>query len=378
MLLLSSCNMGTKTNAEKTLNEIQVNSILEISGIEKIELPDSIPNPDSIHNLYWNSDKNYLGFIEDIPIENKIYIYLYEFDKKKWKIIPLSKEGPNQVYSLGSFAFENYDTIIYFPSSVPRVIRVDLNGNVISNNEFSKKYSHGINVSVFNPRPIKIDSSLGFLTTEYLHMDRVESYKQASLFTVYDFDTNVSNHLIKYPDEFIGNIWSSNDLFVNSIYNNNGDIILNFSKSHYLYIYDKMGKLKEKVNARIKQIRDAKPDTNNSDALQDMLRAESNGRYKLLIYDEWRNVYYRIASFYDTNTKPNPKNFQELQNLKPYLTHAIITLDENFKVIGQDFFKVEESEIGAQSYFVNENGLYLHSTKTDSNHNLYFVKLILK
>jgi len=368
-----SCNK--KSSNGVAIGTISTTSILSVSDTLNFIIPDTIPSPFSRSNLFWNSNEHYVGFLGDVN-NNEIQIQVLDIEKSKWGNIKLNIEGQNQVYSMGSFGFNGDETITYFASITPRILNVDFDGKVLSNKEFSGKYLHAINNGVFNPNIMQTDSKIGFLSLEFLNMDKPENYEKARLFTIYNFETETVKHIIKHPQEFHDKAWSPNDQGITSIYNE-GKIILSFSKSHYLYVYDMQGLLQKQINVKVKGVEEATPLQKNNDAMGSMLKTEATGKYVSFIYDKWRNVYYRIGTFYDTPLF-EPKNFEELSAKRNTLTYVIVTLNESLEVIGADYFNYFDTNINNGSYFVNKDGLHMNLRNSENENMISYVRLKLK
>lgn len=359
LVIVTACNPNKKPQNIP----LEIGGVLSISDTLNIVIPDSIPSPSSRSNFSWNSNNKYLGFRGDVTID-VIPIYIYEFQNKKWRVLNLNVEGPNQVYGTGEFAFNGDNSIFYFPSNPPRLLKIDFDGNILANKKFSEQYLHAYNTTVFNPGLLQKGSKLGFLSTEYLNMDEEENYKTARLYTIYDFESNEAEHIINFPEEFHGDIWSPNDQMVTSIYKD-GEIILNFSKSHSLYVYDTKGLMKRKVNLRVKEIGDAEPTKANSDYILSMINSESTGQYTSLIYDKWRKVFYRIGKYYNSDLKPS--NLDELRSISSKLSFVVVTLNSDLDVLGVDHYSKLDDGVEASSYFVNEKGLYIQLEEKTNN-----------
>jgi len=351
-------------------------SVLKIRDTINIYIPDSIPNPFSRSNLNWNANDDFLGFVGD-PKNDELPIHVYDFNKENWFNIPMKAEGPNQVYGLGTFSFNTDSTLYYFPSVVQKSFKANFQGKVIDAGEFSIKFGHGINNTVFNPQIMQDGTKIGFLSMQFLDMDVIKNYELAKLFTIYDFKTKESNHIINFPKEFLGRVWSMNDQSMTSLFENN-KIIINFSKSHFLYVYNTSGDLERKINVKVKGVGNAKPLENGSaGAINDMLKTYATGKYSSLIYDKWRKVYYRVGKYYDINNFA-PKNIKELNSMRHKQVYVIVVLNESLEVIGTDYFNQSEININDSNYFINENGLYLHLSNYDDENMLSYVRMDLK
>jgi len=280
-------------------NDYNYPIILKATDSLKISFQDTIPL--YFPGLPWNYNKNSLSFSNSTS-EN-IIISTYYFNEKKWIQTFLNKEGPDGVKNQGGFEIRN-DTLIYATSGYSDFFLFNLEGDLIKKIEYGNR-EVSFNVNEWNPKFYKSNQVFGFSSAEYDAIsDNVSTYENAKLYSLINLDKNSISHIISYPKEFHDNIWSSNDNSYNAI--SVGDtIIMNFSKSHSLYLYDLKGNLISSKEARNPMIRDPKPMKSNSNPQKNSLIHEVGGHYNKLIYDEYRKVYYRTSIGYDTTKEMN-------------------------------------------------------------------------
>ena len=114
-----------------------------------------------------------------------------------------------------------------------------------------------------------------------------------------------------------------------------------------------------------------------NDIYQDALDQLNNGHYLKIIYDKWRNVFYRIGTFVDIQTPINdPQEFAKVYNKKKI---SITTFDANLKVVANDEFFALQERINENYLWVREDGLYIYAIPTEpTESNYYFRKIELK
>ena len=190
---------------------------------------------------------------------------------------------------------------------------------------------------------------------------------------IYDYKKQKLNKIIKYPDEFQNKVWSANDIERNSIVLNN-KVYLNFTKSSKIYIYDLKGNLLKNSKVNFDKIKEAKERVQNK--TRNLLNKENNGFYFKIIYDKWRDIFYRIAVYYDTNQEI--KTMQDLLSVIKKRTIGIIAFDKELKIIAKNKFSTNETKISENFYFVNEKGLNLMSYNDIESEELKFITLTVK
>lgn len=361
LLLFQSCNKEVK----------YVKNIVVTDSI-KILLREDIINPNSNIQPYWNYNEDLLSFLSN-TVNDTIFISTYNLKTRLWKKKPLSIKGKNQVYSEGAFSHLSNSKIIYFPNIIPRALIINENGEVVN----SYNYSDGYHLNYFSqnrsPNIYSNDSSFIFDLIEYNSLSNKNTYKNTDLLGIYDYKKQKLNKIIKYPDEFQNKVWSANDIERNSIVLNN-KVYLNFTKSSKIYIYDLKGNLLKNSKVNFDKIKEAKERVKN--ITRNLLNKENNGFYFKIIYDKWRDIFYRIAVYYDTNKEI--KTMQDLMSVIKKRTIGIIAFDKELKIIAKNKFSTNETKISENFYFVNEKGLNLMSYNDIESEELKFITLTVK
>lgn len=156
------------------------------------------------------------------------------------------------------------------------------------------------------------------------------------------------------------------------------NFIYSFLYSDSLYKVSKDHKKREAYQIKSKYISSISIPGNNSSDLKEVLKATcEEATYEDLVYDKYRNVYYRFAC---PGTEVDTSN-----NLSEIIRFgksqfSIIILDANLSIIGETLFP--EYTYVPTAHFVNEEGLYIscsHFMSSDySDDELCFEKIELK
>lgn len=88
------------------------------------------------------------------------------------------------------------------------------------------------------------------------------------------------------------------------------------------------------------------------------IKADEQAVYGNIIYDKYRNVYYRFAY---PECKLNKTYFEYIFCRKEF---SIIIIDENFNIIGETLFPADKYAPGL--FFVNKDGLYISENNVEN------------
>jgi hypothetical protein len=158
--------------------------------------------------------------------------------------------------------------------------------------------------------------------------------------------------------EFKEKVWGVNATNFSTTYNG-ANFIYSFAISDSLYLVEKSGSLKGFLaNTKLsnKSILPMLKPNNNYD-LEYVLE---NIQYSGIIYDKYRDVYYRFVMhpipYKDDNGGIN--NFHS----KPI---SIVLLNKSLEIIGET--KLEDNKFTLSMYFVGKEGLFVSNSNPDNN-----------
>ncbi|MFT6971850.1 MAG: hypothetical protein ACJAXX_002425 [Roseivirga sp.] len=333
-------------------------------------LPRSINHPLSDLSYFWSHDGESFSFLSRGSLDS-LFINRYA-PTKGWLKTLVRPYGPNQVYSAGAFAFNSDTSFYYFPSTVSKILSINsLDGKVYEEFDYSPLRLERIRRNN-NRASIYVGQGLiGFDLVEYRPLEEESTFYESFIYGLYKSDS--LHKIIRYPEEFHGKVWSSNDVDRNSVVVDE-KIYFNFSKSPYIYVYDFEGEMlgKHKVGSdRIKESESGRVDN----AEINMFRRENNGYYTNLIYDKWRKVFYRIGIYYDT--KEQMYDIKDLARIAKKRMVTITTFNKDFKTLAYNEFALN-SKMDERLCFVNEEGLFLlnRGAKTEDDLNFYQLNLV--
>lgn len=132
--------------------------------------------------------------------------------------------------------------------------------------------------------------------------------------------------------------------------------VISFPKDHNMYLVDEFGK-SEAIPAKSDHIQRFKPFDGNVMDNYDNIRYESQEPlYLKIMYDRYRNLYYRIALHRQKYEGPDGTNLALHQ--KPW---SIVVFDEKFQKLDEQVF--EAKQFFPKDVFVGKEGLYVSNAK---------------
>ena len=317
----------------------------------------------SSHALFIYKDKaqnrEYLTFLNPNFIANEILFYDFETRKLVSKIKP-ELDGNNGVGTVLGYLILNNDSIFLTSRELTEIALIDTSCILKEKLVFdTTKDKIPLRVSYstsFNYQPIyKIGNKL-YATSRCNRKEKVNPVS----FTI-DLDTKEVEHLpLEYPKlqtrinpakiasvenkysrifdgtQFVYSFSYEEDIYIASI--DHKTITRKPIKSKYI---DKMIPLDDFGNVTWKDLCD-------------------HAEYGNLLYDPYRNVYYRIA-FPQTDVPNNLKD-RDYMDLLDYgkKSFSVIILDKDFHIIGETLFP--DCTYNPKMAFVREDGLYISAS----------------
>lgn len=225
-----------------------------------------------------------------------------------------------------------------------------------------------------NSHPIISYKNSLYITPMLFTENKKEFINKPFLFE-YNFQTDSLKPLeVYFPKEYIDSEYFSFEL---SHYFDGKNVIFSPMNSHNLWVVDIETKKMRIIEAKSDHFKEFLKfsDSPQNTMQEGMYNNTYYSQYISIIYDKYRNVYYRL--FYKgINIEKDNKNLSDEYNNPKVM--CIITLDENFKKIGEDIFPNHDF---MNMYFITPDGLYMNSdnvlNKDYKEDKLTFTKLEL-
>tara|TARA_A100000171_G_C2133289_1_gene148168 strand:- start:592 stop:1761 length:1170 start_codon:yes stop_codon:yes gene_type:complete len=360
-ILISTILFGC---TQKRTEPINLESLPKLVKIDNITLKlDSTTVTNSENSIEYFTDKGHEYLAKFNKPDQSIKVFSLESGEVA-KNIQMSTTGPNALIDFDGvpnrFKIISMDSIIVYNGVKSELVLINSKAEILKKWEVTDRkidpdypvfpldtYSkiiineHGL---ILSGNISWSETGLPPLALIKWHEDKVSQTQIPDNFEIYN----------QYPINNIGTM----DLFTSSnTTNNQHEILVSYALDHRILILDKDLKVsyKELRNPRLgelkiygKDIRKINPMTEN--ALYD--HVYSTGVYHSIIYDPYRNIYYRISRI------PVPvKEFSELMSkgIPFYSDYSVIAYDEHFNPIGESTFN--NSSLDHRMIFVSKKGL---------------------
>ncbi len=322
-------------------------------------------------NTYFLS-KSIFQFEEDgkeyLHFENsrKGMYEIITFDLEKQDVhkrLPIAPEGPNGIPAMyGSKPFPDSKNYLIFQSTAFRLTYMDGDGNVLRNYQLK---SPGRFVRVILSTFCYFPS---FVRDSVLYVDqRVASRKKRNLdrypiFATLDLRTGELGFApLDFPKTFKGDYSHirSGDSFTYDYNYKENRLVCSFLESDSIMVTDDLTHTKW-YNAKSQFLDSMIPYLNDAgDDVQDIIRREQKAKYWHIMYDKYRDVYYRFAEMPCELGKDEDPYSEFTPKAREF---SVIILDKDFRIIGETkfpgnkyFYKM--SFVGRDGLYISENNL---------------------
>ncbi len=282
------------------------------------------------------------------------------------KTIPFEKEGDQGVGELMAFHVHALDSIFLFPFQGASFSLVDGSGNLIKRFKYNLPENHTAgfvhNISFVSP-PIIQGGQINFKTRpaiidNYREMtnEMLASSKLSFKLDLETLDTELLMH--HYPSDYLENGFKR---FEFSRAAGAGKVVYSFFGDHQLYWASDFNSPLEKVEAKSEYLNEKLPLFPIDGAfLESQKYSNASSRYDNLIYDPYREVFYRFAyPDLDVNTEEEVRALRN--NPGPFV---IMVFDKDLKLLTETYFK--GGKYLPLNAFVGKKGLYLSTNNPDN------------
>jgi hypothetical protein len=356
-LFFSSCQ-SDKSTEEKTFE-------LTTSGkFISLDLDDSTANV-STGLQYFKGDKEYLYNANWGT--NSLQIYDLQ-DQKLAKELFFDFEGPNGIGDLFSFHIQSMDSIFLFTAPFgSRFFMVDSDGEIKKRIDYQIPEGQGSffvhNAYMLSPPVIQG----GLLAANTRFSANIREVTQALLSSKnigieVDLNTGESKPIAHFfPSDYLASGQKMLDL---SRAQGKDKIVYSFFGDHQLYYSSAFDFPLSPIQASSSYLENSMPVFQSDSPSELILQYNlASSRYGSLLYDSFRNVYYRFAF----PTIPDVTE-EDLRNLRtapgPFV---VMVFDENLKLLTEKLF--EAGTYLPDNSFVGEKGLYLSINHPDNPQN---------
>lgn len=281
-------------------------------------------------------------------------IAVYSFDTQKLKkIYSFPKEGPNGILNLHGLFFDESDSLHIMGGPLPLIHRIDLKGNITNNINYGKTSDNKLVLPSYSTTGFEVICKDGKLYLPLFDTDYIDGIRPYLII-------NQKNNEIKYSDiDFIRTTSNGKPLKHNTYwwcYNDN-EFVYAYEFDDRLAIHKPESSEYRFVTAKsqyIDELRQVIPE--NKDLYQKPERIRNNACYGPILYDRYREVYYRIAYL---NSDCTPAEDWMRYSMCGRGNFSIMVLDKDYNLIGESLFP-ECAKYSVNGIFVAPDGLYVN------------------
>jgi hypothetical protein len=350
-----SCDTDERKN-----RKVEYNQILSISDTVNFKIPFSSSNQPQYMQYKLIGNKEFLA------IGNKNNYSIEVFDFINFEVIHkyrLPTSGPYDIKYPQMFGFfiKNWDSVFVGSYDRPYFLLLNRHSEITDAVNF---YDRKSNPKFLTRAPLSMYKG-ALLASSAPISGFTKNYWRNYIFSKISFKNKIAKNFYMPELEDTYNLYGAFHIHQSYCLNTSDDqLVSNFSFDPNLYVYDlRSNSIVKSISIPSKHFhhipiwRAEYDKTDNSD--QDFYI--QNPSYKSILYDKWRDVYYRFAER-GVELKDVEGNFNTWYDKKP----SIIILNSEFEIIGetdlpQSIYRISDAIVG-------KDGLYV-ATNNDKNPN---------
>ena len=352
VILLSACQ--SKYNEQKTIYTIQLEKSKQIS----------LPIDENTYFLsksifqFEEEGREYLHFENRQKTMYDIIIFDLE-NQNVSKRIPIQREGANGIPAMtGSKPFFNSNNLMVFQHNISRISFLNGKGEVIRNIPIKKEgYFIEFNLSSFFYMPTFVKDSIIYISQRSKGKGKRVGYDKIPLFISYNMKTGQTDWLpLFFPTTFDGNytIIKGEDGFSYDYNEKDNRLVCSFIKYDSIMVTDDLQHVKW-YDAKSRYLKSMKPNVDNhTNDIYGLIKNEEKPKYLHLMYDKYRDVYYRFAEMPCELAKDETPYDNQAPKAREF---SVIILNDKFEIIGET--KFPGSKYFYKMSFVGKDGLYI-------------------
>jgi len=352
--IVSACN---QENASQSTKHVHTHTLIPSKNLN---FPiDSLTNITSVYMDYYMNEKGDCYLVWLNTPNSHIHFYNLKTKKRDW-VIPFQggNNGTDAIGSLGAFAIKNKDSIVVLSKKKNKLYVADFNGKILHKAEL-KAGTIQLLMSIHNYKRMALlpPNKIIYHKSPFIKAE-LGGYWNFAMTFCYDLKTQKYDSVYKYDGKTSKDVYSAGHSYTGFYPTKKGSYLYSMGTDKEIVVTDLKGKVEYKYAASKYNTKSIPKITKgHTDKEGDEFYA-NNYAYRHIIYDEYRDVYYRFA------LHPNENMNEDYDHGKPF---SIIILDKEFKIIGET--EVIKSFYYYDNFFVAHEGLYI-SNNHKNNPNL--------
>lgn len=335
----------TLNACEKAKKESKFKNKTALSEVKKISFNLDENSTINIYSAGFHHSNQKNEVFSFLNINNNSLVVYNKYDSPE--VINLDKEGENGIGEINggsSHKFISKDSLLILQSDFGKMYLLNSKGKIL--NTYSLFENKNINKSMTYAKagtnaPILYSnkSNTAIIRTSLLKL--FEDYSNVKVIQKLNIKTNNTEKIATLSKKYDSNFWGTMFKYDNSIcFTGNNSLFVSFPIEDYIFEIDFNGKILNKhlfksslIPEKTLPMNDNKVYgniNNNPDWNRIKTYSLSTSDYASLFYDDIRKVYHRLVYL-----RPS---LEKVNRGEKYPDFSIVTMDENFKIIGEKRF----------------------------------------
>ncbi len=351
LLLFVMVSLFVSCNRDKT-KSLDLYELKSTENIKSFELDSDVRyNAFYLYTFHDKQGKEYLSFLNYRT--NQLLFYDFNSSHFLFKV-ELNSEGPNGVTQVSGYYIKDFDNIYVSSYAYNGLIKVDTVGNIVQKIPYEKTASGYQVLPSYTPSshpyitPIILGDKI-YITQQAV--PRFHSIEDTPLSVLIDTTQQMCKELPLTYDILTEKEIAANCMQFSRIYDGNSFIYSFYPSENILQASVDHTNIR-KIAVKSRYISSATEEQKENEQ-GPRLNLEL-ARYGDLIYDPYRNVYYRFA--YPRTSLDRNMNWWG-KAVYGRSKFSVIILDKDFNIIGETLFP--EGIYNSYVFFVHEDGLYI-------------------
>ena len=294
-------------------------------------------------------------------------IYFYDAHTcELLKRVVFQREGNHGTGIMQGYHYINADSIITYQAGSGRIALADSEGHVKQRYvlmDMRQQRSYDLvlpNPDVETANPILYANHIVSMGGGYYSESSIETIGRVYTTLHYNLITGEIAYANRYPEIYRKWDWGMHGYYrsLNTALDKDNNVLISFAADHNLWRYNPATGVSDSLYAGSREVKSIKPFSTTPKeymyhtAPLKSVKAwyETQPSYDAILYDPWRQLYYRFVRF------PRADALKNFFNNKPV---GIIVLDKDLKYLGEERFP--ENNVGYDTFnaFVTPEGLFI-------------------
>ena len=342
---------------EKEKKENKYLYTLELSEDKIFKLDSETVQETQLIQLFTQNDSLYFSFSN--AYDNSIVFYDFVSGSFVSKV-KFEKEGQNGVGNFTSYYYHTKDSIYIYHQWNEKIFLLNNQSMKYKDFDFKTQSFHSETLSVPSPYPLtiapmrKVENYMVCTGMQY-NEDSKKNEPSTILYNINTGEIKFANH---FPDLYKNKQWGQVFAYryACTTFNKN-TMILSYGADHNITVYNIEEDKSEEFNAGTKYFSKINPFNFKANREAAIDHYMENLCYRNILYDEYRNLYYRFAYL------PYPSYNKDDKYLRrPF---SVIIIDSEFNIVGETL--LPEFEYLILQTFVSPDGLHIQILSDDDD-----------